>query len=508
MRKIKEILRLKWETNLSNRQIAKSVNTSHTTISEIINRAKKANLTWPLPEEMDEDRLNSILYPKKIADKKPLPDTRYIHNELKRKSVTLQLLWEEYLANNPNGYSYSYFCELYHSWRKTLDLPLRQIHKAGEKMFLDFAGQTVKIWDPLERKFHDAHIFIATLGASNYTFARATLSCNLENWILLNCLAFEFFAGVTEILVPDNLKTAVTKACRYEPDLNPTYLEMAEYYGCAIIPARPYRPRDKSKAENAVLHTERQILARLRNCTFLDIDELNKAIEELLVDLNKKPFQKLKGSRSVLYETLEKSLLKPLPEKRFECGYWKRLQVNIDYHVELEKNYYSIPFQLVKEKVDVRYSVSIVEIFHKGKRVTSHLKAKGQGKTITNPEHMPPSHRQHLEWTPSKIISWAEEAGSSIAELVKKIVAVKAHPEQGYRSCLGILRLERKYGKDRLESACKRALHYEALSYKSVKSILEKKLDLAPQEETISLLVEHKNIRGALYYGAEEEASC
>ena len=504
MRKLQEILRLR-ETGLSNRQIAGSINISPSTVSLILSRAKAGGLSWPLPEDMDERAVNEILYPEgEKLGSKPLPDMRKMHQELKRKSVTLQLLWEEYRNEHPDGYRYSYFCDLYRAWQQKLDPPLRQTHKAGEKMFVDFAGQTVDIQDPNTGKTTPAYIFLAVLGASNYTFACGVLSQELENWIKLHCLALEYFGGIPEIIVPDNLKAGVTRPCRYEPDLNPTYQEMAEHYGCVVIPGRPRHPKDKSKAENAVLFVERQILARLRNRIFFSLKELNQCIFEELTVLNRKPFQKLDGSRRSWYESLEKPALRPLPPRHYEFARWKKLKVNIDYHVELEKNYYSVPYRLVREQVDVRFTASTVEIIYKGKRVASHARIYGKGKSSTHPEHMPSAHRKHLEWNPSRIINWAQKSGPATAQMVKELMGKRVHPEQAYRSCLGLLSLENKYGEDRLEAACSRALSCCAFSYRSVKNILKNGLDqLEPEKQEVLPLPAHENIRGAKYYEGE-----
>ncbi len=509
MRKIKEILRLN-ASGLSNRQVAQSVKVSPSTVSLIVNKAEKAGLSWPLPEDMNDLNLENALYSTATRiDAKPIPDWSAIHKELKRPHVTLQLLWEEYLESHPKGYRYSYFCELYQNWRKKLEPTMRQDHKAGEKMFVDFAGQTVDIQDPKTGVTKPAQIFIAVLGASNYAFVQATFSQELRNWIHLHSLSFEFFQGVSEIIVPDNLRSGISRSCRYEPDANPTYHEMAEHYGCVVMPSRPYRPRDKSKVENAVLHVERQILARLRNRTFFSLKELNRTISKELKTLNEKPFQKLDGSRKSWYEELDKKALLPLPSERYIFAQWKTLKVNIDYHVELEKNYYSVPYQLVREKVDVRFTTFTVEILHKGKRITSHTRLSGTGKRSTNPEHMPDSHRKHLEWTPTRIINWAKKSGESTASLVEKLLNQKAHPEQAYRSCLGIIRLGDKYGSDRLEVACSRAIDCNGLSYGSVKSILQNGLDLVePEKQNVLPLPSHSNIRGASYYKSEEDKSC
>ena len=509
MRKLKEIIRLH-ASGLSNRQVAKSIKVSPSTVSVIINRAEKAEISWPLPEKMSDSDLETALYPTTTrTDAKPMPDWSEIHKELKRPHVTLQLLWEEYLDSHPKGYRYSFFCELYQNWRKKLEPSMRQDHKAGEKMFVDFAGQTVDIQDPKTSVVKPAQIFIAVLGASNYAFVQAAFSQELQNWIHLHCLSFEFFQGVPEIIVPDNLRSGVSRSCRYEPDVNPTYHEMAEHYGGVVIPGRPYRPKDKSKAENAVLHVERQILARLRNRTFFSLEELNQAILKELKVLNEKPFQKLDGSRKSWYQELDKKALMPLPSERYIFAQWKKLKVNIDYHVELEKNYYSVPYQLVREKVEVRFTTFTVEILHKGKRITSHTRLSGKGIRSTNPEHMPASHRKHLEWTPTRIINWAKKSGKSTAHLVQELMNQKAHPEQAYRSCLGIIRLGDKYSNERLETACRRAIDFNGFSYGSVKSILQNGLDLVePEKQNVLPLPSHGNIRGASYYKNKEDKSC
>jgi transposase len=465
-------------------------------------------------EPFTQNNLHSLekkLFPEKNQSKgsHPGPDWEYIHRELRRKGVTLRLLWEEYKQAHPDGYQYSYFCELYQKWRGVLDVCLRQHHKAGEKTIVDFAGQTIPITEPVTGYVWQAHIFVAVLAASNYTFAMATRDESLESWITGHIYAFEFFGGLTELLVPDNLKAGVTKPCRYEPDLNCTYLDLARHYGIAVVPARPRKPRDKAKGEKAVQLVENWILARLRNRTFFNLEELNRAIANLLIELNNKPFQKLEGSRRSLFETLEKPLLKPLPVQRYEFARWKKATVNIDYHVEVEKNYYSVPYQLVKEQVEVRLTASVVEIFHRGKRVAGHERLIGKGKFSTLHQHRPKSHQKYLEWSPSRIVHWARETGPQTAALVQAIIDDKPHPEQGYRACLGLIRLGERYSKERLEAACARALLFNTLSYHSVKSILEKGLDRLPQEEALSAEpVRHYNLRGSQYYDGKGEPLC
>ena len=506
MRKIKEVLRLKWAHELSNRHIAKSCSISHSTVADYVLRAKLAGLSWPLDPDLDDAAIENLLFPamdKQATEKRQVPDMGYLYREMKKKSVTLQLLWYEYKQANPDGYQYSQFCNLYRQWVKKLDLTLRQEHRAGEKLFIDYAGQTVSIVDPKTGKITEAQIFVATLGASNYTFAEASLAQDLPSWIKAHIHAFEFFGGLPEILVPDNLKAGITNPCRYEPDINPTYQDLAEHYGTTVIPARSRKPRDKAKVESAVLVAERWILAALRNHTFFSLAELNTAIAEKLQDLNNRKFQKLDATRRELFETIDKPALKPLPSRPYEYAEWKKARVNIDYHIEIDRHYYSVPYQLVKEQVDVRITSSALEVLFKNRRVASHPRDFRQGAFTTRTEHMPKSHQRYLDWTPSRIIRWAETNGPKTQKLVIRILDSRSHPEQGFRSCLGIMRLGKRYSKERLEAACERALLINAYSYKSVESILKKGLDQQPflfdQIENAQPL-NHHNIRGKHYY--------
>jgi transposase len=507
VRKIKELLRLHHEKGLSARQIAKSLEISRSTIREYLDRAQQAGLGWPLPLELDEATLEHRLFPPIHAvaqEKRQMPSPEYLHQELKRKGVTLQLLWHEYKEKNPDGYQYSQFCQNYRQWTEKLDPCLRQVYKAGEKLFVDYAGQTMEITDPETGEIHDAQIFVTTLGASNYTFAEATLSQDLSSWIQSHVRAFEFFQGVTEILTPDNLKDAVTRSCRYEPDLNATYREMAEHYGSVIIPARVGKARDKAKVESGVLQVERWVLAPLRHHTFFSLAELNEAISKQLELLNNHPFEKLEGSRTSLFETLDKPALKPLPAHRFVFAEWSKAKVNIDYHIEVDHHYYSVPYQLIHERLDVRLTDVTVEVFFKSRRVALHRRSSLKGKHSTLPEHMPKAHQKYLEWTPSRLIRWAGQVGPETQKLLAHILENRPHPEQGYRSCLGVLRLGKRYSQERLEAACARALAFKAYSYKNVESILKKGLDKQPFEASSSQgclpLREHENLRGRQYY--------
>ncbi|MHB8696190.1 MAG: IS21 family transposase, partial [Solirubrobacteraceae bacterium] len=398
MRKIRAVLRLTLAEGLSRRRVIAAVGLPYATVARYLERAEAAGLTWPLPEGMDDRDLEARLFSRPAAPAvgmRPLPDWAEVHRELARKSVTLQLLWMEYKERSPAGYQYTQFCRYYHAWRAQLDVVLRQEHRAGERCFVDFAGQTVPIVDPRSGEISQAQIFVAVLGASNFTYAEALPSQELAHWISAHVNAFEHFGGASEILVPDNLRSGVTRAHRYEPEINATYLELASHYGCAVIPARPYKPRDKAKAESGVLVVERWLLAALRNRTFFSLAELNAAIRTKLAGLNARPFKKLPGSRASLFEQLERPALRPLPQARYEFALWKQATVNIDYHVEVERHYYSVPYQLVGEHADVRLSRSTVEIFLRGRRVASHLRSAERGRHTTTAEHMPESHRRH-----------------------------------------------------------------------------------------------------------------
>ena len=503
MRKIKEVLRLKFECGLSNRQIANSISVARSTVGDYVSRAKAAEISWPLADDMDDGQLGQLLFVSaEVRDQRPPLDFSYIHKELRRKGVTLMLLWHEYKAQNPQGYQYSQFCNLYRQWCHRIDPVMRQEHRAGEKLFVDYSGMTVPITNPKTGLVRDAEIFIACMGASNYTYAEATESQGLADWIDSHVRTFEFLGGVPELIIPDNLKSGVTKACRYEPDLNPTYLDMANYYDTAVIPARKRRPKDKAKAEVGVQIVERWILAKLRNRTFFSITELNRAIAKLLEELNNKPFQKMPGTRKSVFEALDKPALKPLPVNRYEFAQWKKARVNIDYHIEIDRHYYSVPYQMTKKELDVRLTANAVECFYKGKNVAAHLRSDRPGKHTTLKEHMPKKHQKYLEWTPERLVRWAGEIGPNTAELVEKVMKSRMHAQQGFRSCLGIMRLGKSYGEDRLEAAAHRANTIGGKSYKSVESILKNGLDRKPlaDEDRSEACIDHDNIRGRKYY--------
>ena len=505
MRKIREVFRLKFDCDISNRQIAKSCNIARSTVGEYLFRFQQAALSWPLPQDIDDNQLEQLLYPQLPAlpaHERPLPDWSYIHQQLRQKSVTLMLLWQEYKEIHPQGYQYSQFCHRYRQWAAKIDPVMRQEHRAGEKLFVDYAGQTIPVYDLHSNQMREAQIFVAVLGASNYTYAEATWTQSLPDWIASHGRAFAFFGGVPKLVVPDNLKSAVSKASFYEPEINPTYLDLVNHYGTVVIPARVRRPKDKAKVETGVQIVERWILARLRNRQFFSLRQLNQAIAELLADLNNKPFQKLPGSRKSAFESMDRPALNPLPFQPYQFAEWKKATVNVDYHIEVHRHYYSVPHALIKKKIDVRITNNTIECFYKSKRVASHIRSHHKGRHSTVKEHMPKSHQKWAEWTPQRFVRWAAKIGPHTQSLIENVLNSRAHPQQGFRSCLGILRLAKGYGNDRLEAACRRAVAIGGTSYRSVESILKHNLDQKPLPDQSSKNppIEHINIRGARYY--------
>ena len=506
MRKIREVLRLKWAFGLSHRQVNRSVRLGHGTVCEYLRRAGVACLSWDQVESLSDVELEERLYPRppSAATRRAIPLWSEVHRELRRKGVTLSLLWQEYREREPDGYAYSRFCQLYREWEGQLDVCLRQQYRAGEMLFVDYAGQTVEVIDRRSGEVRQAQIFVAVLGASSFTYAEATWSQDLEDWIGSHVRTFTALGGVSELVVPDNLKSGVTSPCRYEPDVNRTYAELAEHYAVAVVPARIKKPRDKAKVESGVLQVSRWILARLRNEQFFGLRELNGRIAELLLELNERPLKVLKVSRRKLFEQLDRPALRPLPPHPYEPSEWKKVRVAPDYHVEFEGHYYSVPYQLVKKQLDLRATAQTVEVLDRGKRVAAHRRDHQRGRHTTIAEHMPKAHREYLEWTPPRLIRWAAKTGPSTAGLVEQIMLSRAHPQQGFRACLGVMRLGKTYGAGRLEAACERALAVGGVSYKSVRSILANGLESEPLAATTEAVpIEHDNVRGGSYYRAE-----
>ena len=503
VRKIREVLRLSAK-GLTHREIGRSLSISHNTAAEYLRRAAKAGIDAAMVDGLDDVALNERLFPTPPPStaKRPLPEWAVVGKELKRKGVTLQLLWVEYKADHPDGYEYTQFVKRFRDWQSTVDVVMRHEHKAGEKGFVDYAGQTVPIIDRTTGEIREAQIFVGALGASNHTYVEATETQSLSDWIGSHVRMYAYWGGVPYITVPDNLRAGVRHASFYEPDLNPTYLELARHYGTTVIPTRVAKPRDKAKVETAVQIVERWILAPLRNHTFLSLAELNAAIAPLREQLADRRFQKLEGSRRTLFEALDRPALLPLPATPYSFAEWRKARANIDYHVDVDRHYYSVPYTLARQPVEVRLTSTAVEIFHAGRRVTAHARSHRKGGYTTKPEHRPKAHQKHLEWSPSRLIRWGESIGASAGALVHKILESRPHPEQGYRACLGLMSLAKKYSPERLEAACFRALRSGAHSYRSVKSILEHGLDRVPLDPQVelSLPAEHENVRGAAYY--------
>jgi transposase len=503
MRKIREVLRLKYGLQKTIREISQSCCMGKSTVSDYLLRASAAGISWPLPDDLDDTKLERLLFPSTGPFRKdlPMPSWSEVYKELKRKGVTLALLWHEYKERHPNGYQYSWFCHEFTRWSGKIDVVMRQDHRAGEKCFVDYAGHTMPIVNRMTGEIKEAQIFIGVLGATNYTYAEATLTQGLSDWIGSHVRMFEFMGGIPEVLVPDNLKSGVSKAYYYDPEINPTYQDMACHYSTIVLPARVRAPRDKAKVETGVQIVERWILAKLRNHTFFSLSDLNREIRRLLDELNDKPFQKLPGSRKSMFESIDMPALKELPANPYLYAEWKKATVHIDYHVEVAGHYYSVPYQLVKKKVDVRITASTVECFHKNKRVASHKRSNLKGRHSTVMEHMPARHQKYQEWTPERFLRWAAKIGPHTAGLAEQIIISRIHPQQAYRTMLGLMRLGKSYSEPRLEAACGRALAIGSTSYRSLRSILENSLDGKPlQQKDESVPVQHSNIRGAHYY--------
>ena len=501
MRKIREVLRLRLEAGLSIRQISASTKTSVGAIQKLLARADALNLNWPLPEDLDDGRLAALFYPgadPTTSTRYQVPDWATVHQELKRKGMTKQLLWEEYTAQYPNRcYSYSQYCDRYRQWLKQQKHSMRQTHKAGEKCFVDYCGPTVPIINPQTREVRTAQVFVAVLGASNYTYAEATWSQSLRDWLSSHVRTFEFFGGIPEMVVPDNLRSGVSKACRYDPELNPSYQQLAEHYQVAILPARPYKPKDKSKAEVGVQIVENWILARLRHHTFFTLAEANQRIRSLLEELNSRPFRRLPGNRQTAFETLDQPALRPLPKQPYEYVEIRRCRVNIDYHIEFDQHHYSVPHQYVGEQVEVQASDHLVQVHFRQRQVASHPRRHRPG-TTTEAGHMPARHRKQQQWTPGRLKNWARDIGPDTLIWVSDRLAEREHPEQAYRVCLGLLSLTREYPNQRLNAGCRIANREGLNRLKHIKAILRSNRDKLPEQLPLNaeLPQHHENIRG------------
>jgi len=507
MSKIRQALQLLADSRLSRRQVAAALGIGKTTVSEIALYARDAGVDWPLASTLSDDELQARLYPppRPRTSSRHEPDYAALHQELKRPGVTLQLLWEEYRAGAGAGdqaYRYSAFCDKYRAWAKRLKRSMRQLHPGGERLFVDYAGQTVPVVDALSGEIRHAQIFVAVLGASNYTYACATWQQTAADWVGAIIATFEFNGGAPRLLVPDQPRALIANPDAYEPVTARLMQELGEHYGVAVLPARPGRPQDKAKVEVGVQVVERWILARLRHRPFFTLAELNKAIAALLADLNLRPFKKLSGCRRSAFETLDAPALKPLPAVAMALAQFKPARVNIDYHVALEGHYYSVPHQHVGAAVELRITATTLEVLLRRQRIAAHARSSRVGGFTTVAEHMPASHRAHRQWTPAKLIGWGERIGAATAAVVRWQMEHRPHPEQGYRSCLGLMRLAREYGDERLEAACARAQSIRAPNYRSVKSILECGLDRRDASVLgggASPMPSHDNVRGPGY---------
>ena len=502
MKKVKEVARLFLDLGLGVRPIARACDISTSTAHTYVDRLKELNVSYEELSALNDDALEELLFPKEErVPAKPLPDFVYLSKEVTKKGVTLQLLHEEYKKEHPDGYERSRFFELYRDWLKKADPVMRFTHKAGEKLFVDFSGDKPHYQDPKTGALIEAEFFVAVLGASSYLFACALADQTEENFIGALTKSLEWFGGSPRLIVLDNAKVAVTHACYYEPELNRTFAAWADHYGVGVIPTRVAKPRDNAKAESGVLQAQRRILASLRNQTFFSLTELNDAIREEAQKLNLRLMSGIGQSRYDLFCELDKPALRSLPSERYAITAWKKATIHIDYHVDVEKTFYSAPYTLIGQKVDVSYTYTTVVIYHKGTRVASHMRVHQKGAFVTDQTHMPHEHRNFLEWTPERIKLWGEKIGPETRRLMEAIMEHRAHPEHGFRSCLGIVRLAKLYSPERVEEACARALELQAYNYKSVKSLLEHGLEKVHSKLKEKIIPLHDNVRGKSYYG-------
>ena len=507
MSKIRQALQLLAETGLSTRQVAAALGISKTTVSQIAMYARDAGVHWPQAGKLSDDELQARLYPppRPRTTHRHEPDYGVLHQELKRPGVTLQLLWEEYRAEaGDQAYRYSAYCEKYRAWAKRLKRSMRQVHPGGERLFVDYAGQTVPVVDAATGEIRRAQVFVAVLGASNYTYACATWQQTAADWVGAIIQALAFIGGVPRLLVPDQPRALIANPDAYEPVTARLMQEMSEHYGLAVLPARPGRPQDKAKVEVGVQVVERWILTALRHRRFFTLAELNQTIADLLAELNQRPFKKLPGCRAQAFAALDAPALKPLPAQAMVLAQFKPARVNIDYHVAFEGHYYSVPHQHVGAAVELRITATTLEVLLRRQRIAAHARSAKVGGFTTVAEHMPASHREHRQWSPAKLIAWGERIGAATGLVVRWQMEHRAHPEQAYRTCLGLMRLAREYGEARLEAACARAQSIRAPHYRSIKSILTCGLD----RQELSLLggegspmPGHSNVRGPGYYG-------
>lgn len=510
MTEYRQILRL-YGQGISQRSIAESLNCSRNTVAKVLNRAKELNLSWPLAPETTDDSLDKIFYPSTVTPtERRIPDCEYIHRELARRNVNLKLLWTEYCQECADARQlplmYSQYCYYYQQYSQKTRATMHIPRIPGEQIEVDWAGQTTEIVDNITGEVIRAYVFVGVLSYSQYVYAEAFLSQNLENWIAAHVNMFQFFGGVTKMLIPDNLKTGVDQVSWYTTVINKTYQEMSEHYDTAVIPARVRKPKDKPNAEGSVRIASTWIIAALRNQKFFTLYELNEAVKEKLSIINAKPFQKKEGCRLSVFLAEEKPMLLSLPSTPYELATWKVATVQLNYHITVEKMHYSVPYEYIKHKVDARVTRNVIEVFYSNLRICSHRRLYGDfGQYSTVVEHMPPNHQSYVQWNADRFVRWAESVGPNTTIAIKAILASYKVEQQGYRSCLGLLKMADKYSVDRLESACSRALTYTPNpSYKSIKTILSTGQDKRKVEETpppIDASSQYGFTRGAAYYG-------
>ena len=503
MRHLRQLLRLDHE-GLSDREIGRTIGVARSTIQDSLKRANAAEIAWPLSSDLTDEVLEKRLFARPSITagvrRRSEPDWAALARELKRPGVNLMVLWEEYREVEPDGYGYSRFCDLFREFARRLSPVMRQHHTAGDKVFVDYSGKKIAIVDQTTGEVREAEIFLGVLGASNYCYAEATWTQTLPDWIGVHVRMFRFFNGAPRLLIPDNLKSGVHKASFYDPEINRSYGMMAAHYGVGVLPARPKKPKDKAKVEAGVRFAQSYILGRLRHQTFFSLAECNTAIMTSLDRMNGRVMRRLGVSRKELLETVERPALRPLPADEYEFAEWKMMRVNIDYHIEFDSFFYSVPHALIHQQVDVRGASRTVEVFHRGQRVAAHQRRYGGRRHGTDPDHMPSSHRRYAEWTPERFRRWARTIGPDTEGLIVAILANRPHPEQGFRTCLGVLRLYREIDPARVERVSARAVAIGALTYKSIASILAHKLDRLEPSTEQAATIDHPNVRGKDYF--------
>ena len=506
MKKVKEILRLRYITNISYRQIGRALNVPKATVSDYCKRFEISKYAIDKLLEFDEDKIYQLLFPEKkktIKNKdRPLPDVEYIHKEIAKKGVTFELLWMEYKEQNPDGYGISQFKEYYYKFKNKINPTMRQTYIPGYQMFVDYSGLTVPYYDNKTGEIFKAQIFVAVLGHSGYVFVHATPSQKQEYFIKSHIFCFEFYEGAPKVIVPDNLKSAIISNNKKGIVVNESYADFCHHYNCAVKPARPKKPQDKGIVEQAVQGIQRWILAVFRKRTFFSVDEINQAIAPLMDKYNNKTIKFLGKSRYELFIQEEKKHLQPLPVNRYIYKETKVAVVDISYHVQLFKCFYSVPFKYLKERVEIKYSTTLVEIYHKSKLIATHPRLYKVNDRSTLKEHMPKNHQyQYEKINPGRLLNWAISIGENTRVFVKNRLESADYPANVYRSIIAILQKAKIYGNTELDLALGYASSINATTVKSIESILVKKLYIQPSNNIPinKVINSHENLRGNIY---------